>query len=912
MMYADPRSSAWLLPLSLAVLLCTSLANPLAAKPVQLEATYFYDGDMSPYSWSPPSIDVDSDGTVAVAINRRTGAGNAPANEHNACIILLYDAKGEPIGQLFDHPAGMVDIAFGPDHRLYTAEGWFATGMHIFDRPGNADRFVPVRFFKSDGSHVDHGGAQSVAVGPDYRMWDYSNRDKKVHVLSPDDKQLLVLDPPKGVGPRIDIAPDGTVFMSNYVLQKDNTWAPLKYSVADIRPDGKLLVRLPGGKMARYDRAHDKIEAEYPLPPGNWADQALGPDDNVYLVPEGNRNNGHDIGLAYVVVAPGGKVVLERGSDFDWLAVHLPDETLVSGTTVTIKASTTSSRALGYVPKAGILPNDNHPKLDLQAWLTPVVVDPLAEPAWTPLKLTRQDIAGLAADGSAPCGVDVPAGLYGRYRLRFTAGPAMPGLATLQVATEVTIKPKDAVALLTPATDRNRTGFQPGEAVRIAVAVQAEQAVDLTGARLALEQGGKTLWQVPLGLGHVPAGGKATGVAIIPAAVTRVLRPGVYQVAAAGLPAGAGSEQAIVAIANPLAKSDFVTCAHGMMGGGATRVADAKLHAEMGFSDVVMPSQNSGGTYEGYLDAATRLGLKARYQPYTHFVAINSLPEEQGAMRQALAAAAQRYSAYTAFVGITYHDLWAPFTTWWDNVRTAREQAVWKETAARLTVPPGVEGSAKDKYLANTARSMLLPQDYQGWREAIRKVNPKLQVSSQQWWHLDWTYNDPDKASADMDLVSAHHMEEQFYHPATIVNQIEDWRRPGKPTYAYGNSDWQDDGTGGQSFRDLMTALSRGVQGAGRQELAKAGDVWSERLQRGVIPALKLSRIYGGISAASQPEDQVAVWRSFYEEAVEPTKPYTYGSAWWQMSAAINTCLYAHRTAGVVTDDRVRHGALHY
>ncbi len=48
MMYADPRSSAWLLPLSLAVLLWTGLADPLAAKPVQLEATYFYDGDMSP------------------------------------------------------------------------------------------------------------------------------------------------------------------------------------------------------------------------------------------------------------------------------------------------------------------------------------------------------------------------------------------------------------------------------------------------------------------------------------------------------------------------------------------------------------------------------------------------------------------------------------------------------------------------------------------------------------------------------------------------------------------------------------------------------------------------------------------------------------------------------------------------
>ena len=906
-MYLMRQLGVRLVP-SLALLLVV-VAGAQAAKPVHLVNTYFYDGDMSPHSWSPTTIAVDSDGTVAVAINRSIGAGNAPAAGAAACLILLYDAKGEPMGQLSDFPAGMVDITFGPDHRIYTAEGWFATGMHVYDRPGSANRYVPVRFFKGDGGNVDKGGAQSVAVGPDYRMWDYGSHDKKVHVLSPDDKQLLVLDPPAGASPKINIAPDGTAFMGSHVLQKDNTWAPFKYSVANIRPDGKLLVRIPGGKMGRYDRATDTIEAEYLLPPGKWNDQALGPDDNLYLTPEGERNNGEDVGLAYVVVAPSGKVLLQRGSDFDRLSVDLPDETLAAGSTVNVAASTLTSRSLGYVPHATILPNDNHPELTLRAWLSPVAGDPLADPVWAPLKLNTLPVAAGQIGVAPQWGLDLPAGLYGRYHLRFTAGPVMPGLATLQVVADVTLKPPAAAALLTPTTDRNRTGFLPGEAVRISVAVDADQAVDLSSARLALTLGGKTAWEAPLGLTTLAAGGHGTGVAIVPPAVTRVLRPGVYLAVASGLPVGSGSGQAVVAIVDPVAKSDFVTCAHPAMGDGTTRVADARLHAEMGFRDVVLPMA-AAPNFETYLDAASRLGLNVRYQPYTHFAALNSLPEEQGAMRQFFAAAAQRYGAYPALVGINYHDLWAPFGTWWDNVRKDREAEVWKAASAAVPVPPGLTAKQKDDYLTNTASSLLLPEAYAAWGGAIRKVDPKLQVSSEQWWHLDWNYNDPDKASASMDLIATHHMEEQYYHPVTIVSQIEDWRQSGKPVYAYGNSDWQDDGTGGQSFRDIMTSLSRGVQGAGRQELPKAGDVWAERLYRGVIPALKLSQIYGGISAASQPEDQVAVWRSFYENAVVPPKPYTYDSAWWQLSTAINTCLYARRTAGVVTDDKVRHGIL--
>ena len=883
--------------------------STMAAHSVNLVANYFYDGDMSSQSWSSPAIDVDLDGTVALAINRRIGAGNARAIGAEATLILLYDAKGEAIGQFTDYPATMVDITFGPDHRIYTAEGWFATGMHIFDRPGMVNRFVPVRFFKADGGKADKGGAQSVAVGPDYRMWNYGSNDKKVHVLSPDDKLLLTIEPPAKATPPINIAPDGSVFMGNQLLQADNSWAAFKYSVADIRLDGKFLIRLPRNKMARYDRATDTIEAEYPLPAGQWADQALGADGNLYLTPAGNRDGGRDVGLAYVVVAPGGEVLLKRGSDYDRLEVSIPDNTnYIAGNEVKLTAANTSSRMLGYVPASVILPDDNHPPLTLRAWLTPLAVDPLAETVWIPAQLVSDPEDEIAQ--ATTWTMSVPTGLAGRYRLRFTAGPVLPGLDTLQVATDITIKAPANSGVLTPTTDRNRSGFMPGEAVRISFAANTEQAVDLSKVTCVLQQNGVTIWQTPLGLGQMPAGSSANGVAIIPAEITSLLRTGVYQVSADTLPAGISSGAVTVAIVNPLCRSDFITVAHPAMGAGSARIEDARLHAEMGFLDVVLPMQSKLGTFESYLDVASRLGLRVRYQPYLHFAAINSLPEEQGAMRQFFATAAQRYGAYPALVGINYHDLWAPFGTWWDNVRKERELELWKWQAVEMTAPASVPEAGKNVFLRNVASSMLLPTDYAAWGNAIRQVDPRLQRSSQQWWHLDWNNNDPDKASKDMDMVATHHMEEQYYHPITIINQIEDWRQDGKPTYVYGNCDYQEDGTGGQTFRDIMAALARGVQGTGRNELAAFGTAWTERIYRGVIPALKLSQIYGGISAFSQPEDPVAVWRSFYQEAVVPAKANSYNSAWWQMSAALNTCYYARRSAGVVTDEKVRQGAL--
>lgn len=892
------------------VLLGFLVGGMAAAAPVHLESTFFYDGDITRYPYTPLTIAVDSDGTVAVAINRQIGAGNIPAANGLGSMVLLYDKTGEPIGVLHGQTSGMVDVTFGPDHRVYTAESWFGSGLHVYDRPGALNRLVPTRWLRADGSHVDFGTAQSIAVGPDLRLWNLQSRDGKVHVLSPEDKNLLTLDPPPGVGPRIKIAPDNTVFMGNYQLGADNKWSKFPYSVLDVRSDGKLLVALPDGQLGRYDRGSGQIEARYPLPPEAWGDFALGPDNNVYLTPQSGRREARDAGLAYIVIEPGGRIALTRGSDFDRLVVELPDTMLTAGAETSLTATTERSRDLGYVPRSGMLPGDNRALLTLRAWVTPVVVDPLAPVVWTPVSCLPQETAKGDTGAKPPYLLRVPPDLFGSYRIRFTAGRVLPGLDPLQVSTEVTIRPAGATAMLTPATDRGRIGFVRGEAIRIPVVVEALETTRLTGARLALLlPDGREVWHAPLGLGPLTAGSTATPVVVVPSSVSRILPSSLYRAQVVGLPAGAGSAYALVQIVDPVPDSDFLTLMH-PIGTGNQTVADARLHAELGANRVVIPGGAPNANVPAYLDAATRLGLTAQFQPYGHFAALNTMPEEQGAMRHFFAATAQMFRNYPSFAGFNYHDLWAPFGTWWDTVRDTREKALWKEWAAKIPIPAEVPDARRDLYQTAMARAQTLRPVYQDWNDAIKHADPRLIGSTMQWWHLDWTHANPDTVAENQDVIATQHMEEQFFHPVTIADQIEDWRRPGKPLYCYGNTDWQDDGTGGQDFRDLMTALSRGVQGAGRNELPGAGQLWTERVFRGAAPALKLARIYGGISAHSHPVDQVAVWRSLYAMALEQPARHPYRQHFWQTSTAFNACLYAHRTAAIITDGKVRAGGL--
>ncbi|MGA2498091.1 MAG: hypothetical protein ABSH20_10135 [Tepidisphaeraceae bacterium] len=245
--------------------------------------------------------------------------------------------------------------------------------------------------------------------------------------------------------------------------------------------------------------AADLLETKVKLPPGEWGDQALGPDGNIYLTPK------FDPGLAYVVAAPDGKVLLRRGADFDRLTVALPEPRLAAGVATPFKATVIRSRDIGYVPASEQLIEDNRPALKLRAFLAPASSDPLALRVWKecPLAASPADAAG--TEGT-PYTLAVPADCFGRYDLRLTATPSIPGATPLEVQTAVSVQPQNARAFLSVKTDRGRTGFAAGQSIRISVAVEASADVDLTGAALDLFCDGKSIWSAPLGLATVSAG----------------------------------------------------------------------------------------------------------------------------------------------------------------------------------------------------------------------------------------------------------------------------------------------------------------------------------------------------------------------------------------------------------------------
>src|SRR5581483_8224839 len=102
-------------------------ADAAEGKPLVVEKTFYYDGNLQTQENTHCSIDVAADGAVAVAVNSTIGAMNAPAASDDRWVVLLYDKNGEPIGRCSSMNSGMVDVTFGPDGRVYTAEEWFGT-----------------------------------------------------------------------------------------------------------------------------------------------------------------------------------------------------------------------------------------------------------------------------------------------------------------------------------------------------------------------------------------------------------------------------------------------------------------------------------------------------------------------------------------------------------------------------------------------------------------------------------------------------------------------------------------------------------------------------------------------------------------------------------------------------------------
>jgi len=853
---------------------------------IKLEQTFYYDGNMQAQQWTQNSIDVDADGTVAVALNRTVGSFNSDPTYMERWLVLLYDKSGEPIGKLASPNSGMVDVTFGPDGRVYTGESWFGSGTHIYDRPGAKERWVPVRFLKADGSHPDRGCPRAVAVGSDYRIYTIFSKDNRIYAISPEDKVIQTFEP--SGRDKLDITPEGTLFSGDKVLQADGTWKDFKYFVRDTRPDGKMLVQNKQG-WAIYDYKSDHIEKIGVYPPGDWSNVALGPDDNVYLVPRNNSD------IAYVIADADGKMIMTRGADFDHLTVILPDKKLTSGQSMTIKTTTQRSRELGYVPKSVLLPYDNRPELKLFAFLSPIVNDQLSKQEWSECLLNSL--------GNDTYSLQIPEKFYGNYRLKFSATPLIDGLKFLEVSTDVMIQPASLKLYLSPKTYRGRIGFVAGEPIRITVPVSPSEDIDLSKANLVLGMNNKVIIQTPLGLDAVSANTNHTAVITIPSAITRCLRPAIYEIMITNLPDGVGSDKAIIEIVSLIHETLFQTPMHPIGDGYINPIKDAQMHAQIGATHIVNPTRWD----PIYLDVATRLGITFHYQLHSHYSPLNVLPQEQGAAKQYIANLAQKMLPYPSFRGFNYHDLQVqPYGQWGDVGRKDYYEPLWAEWAKEVNVPETVPPERKQEFARRIAMESMLDRLYKSFGDAISHVDPRLDRTTMQWWHQPLTVADPDHVSKYQNLISTQHMEEQYYHAVTVANQADLWKRPDKDLWVYGNTTWQEDGTGASMFTDFMAMLFRGVQGAGRNELPRAGDLRSEALTRTATDAFRMMHVYGGLSAIAEPDDKIAIWRSFYQSAAEKQS----GRQLATTTSAYTACLYAHRTAVILTDDLVRDSEL--
>jgi hypothetical protein len=365
-----------------------------------------------------------------------------------------------------------------------------------------------------------------------------------------------------------------------------------------------------------------------------------------------------------------------------------------------------------------------------------------------------------------------------------------------------------------------------------------------------------------------------------------------------------------------VSRSDFETLFHVLVAGvGPDGASAAKLHAQLGASHVInapFGGSSSGGNTEEALDVYARLGVSYSAQVYYHFAALNSLPQEQGPVRQWLAETAQRFAPYPAFRGFNYHDLMASPGAYSDLPRKDLYAALWSEQGATAPVPESLPPEKRGMYRESVGRSLQLPQLYKQWGDAIRHAVPRLERTTMEWLHgLGFDVADPDKVGALQDVISTQHMEEQYYHPITVASQVDLWRKADLPLFCYGNASIHQNGTGSGLARELMAGLSRGVQGIGRNELPQPGKLWSELLHRPITPIFQLLQRYGGLAAAGEPEDEVAVWRSFVQDASEDwSNPHALTRHYLLTTAAYTTCMYAHRPAVFITDERIRAGEL--
>ena len=883
------------------LLLCILSISALLFSQTKLEQTFYYDGHTNSAPWTYSSIDVDIDGVVAIAFTRNISAFNTKTNENELANIIMFDSSGEQIGIMSSRIAGMVQMAYGYDGRIYTVENWFGSGMHLYDRPNIPYRYVPIRFFNADGSHVDRGTPFSVGVNGEHQI--YTLWRDKLCLISPENQLLKTYSAPPEYTTKVDVTEDDMVFAGKFLLDKDsNTWSFLGYTVYDLTRDGKMLRRNSNNVFERYDFRNDVVEATYTMPRGvdygSNCDLALGPDGNIYYCPYNSPTT------YYFVYNEAGEQLLARGADYAQLSITLPKDKFVEGEEVKIDTALINSRDLGYVTKGAQLPFDNRPELALSAKLLPINFDAKKNRTdWIDVPVT------LSLDKKSAI-MTIPEGLSGEYTLKFFGITPVAGLSFLEMTTKVRISAKEQQGFVTINTNRSRKAFVKDEVMRLALDISCDAPFDFSNISLEFKSLNESnlKYTIAIALEKRINAGRETVAVIVPTAFLLNMKDGDYALSVVGLPQNIKANSLVVSLVSTVKDSDFVINMHPIF---VPSVFDGKLYGAEFNASVVSTYVGSIRNEEAntFLDEMTKYNVDFLLQPHTHFAALNSSYNETGAMRQKLAEIAQTFQTYPAFKGMNYHDLISPFGTWWDEQRERDTNPINDAWKAAHPVPENIPEKYKNNYWASMYSVERLPNVYKAWGDAISQVSPDLIRTTQQWWHMPLSGADPDTIAADQDIISTQHMEEQYYHPVTVPNQADLWRISGKPLYVYGNNSWTDDGTGQEVYRESMSGLMRGVQGMGRNDLPQVAEKHTETVKRTIAPLNALFKVYGGISANSVPVDDVAVWRSLEQEMIEANFPPDQQHI-MNTTAAYSACLYAHRTANIITDGKMKAGEL--
>lgn len=338
----------------------------VAAAPdeVRKEATWYYSDAYAPLyllrsrPWQ--GIAVDSKGQVYVAQPYATAAGNKSLS---AGRISILDPQGQTIGQFksapgwiptagiaVDEKAGRLYIAGEQQHVL--AFDWRGPGQPL-TRVLDADNKPLVAARKEGGRCVGvslgrggtlhtvdmaenrvyrfypGGGYSSFGSGPGPGDQGF-NRIRRVFEL-PGAGNLVVLD---GEGVRV-FSPTGNF------LRKIGK--PVTDGVLSVGPDGTIL--MGGGKELFLLDAEGKTLKTFPPLPQDVIDVALGGDGKFYVIPRGEE-------YCCAAYDAGGKLIFQRGADFERLTVTLPSATLSAGKPVGARVEVSSGLKAGLLAGA--------------------------------------------------------------------------------------------------------------------------------------------------------------------------------------------------------------------------------------------------------------------------------------------------------------------------------------------------------------------------------------------------------------------------------------------------------------------------------------------------------------------------------------------------------------------------------